>query len=91
MNCRLAVQLLGVPLRGPEKEYAYYLWLLLCQKVCPTDYILLSIFQGRFSTTFQIPDVYGVFQFKVDYHRPGYTGLNLAKQVWSTADLAPLM
>ncbi|GAQ81543.1 Oligosaccharyltransferase [Klebsormidium nitens] len=42
---------------------------------------LTSNKKGHFSTTFQIPDVYGVFQFKVDYHRLGYTDLNLAKQI----------
>lgn len=29
--------------------------------------------KGTYSTTFQLPDVYGVFTFKVDYHRSGYT------------------
>jgi oligosaccharyltransferase complex subunit beta len=28
-----------------------------------------------------VPDVYGVFQFKVEYHRLGYTSLSLSKQV----------
>ena len=30
---------------------------------------------GRFEGKFKIPDVYGVFQFKVDYVRPGLTRL----------------
>ena len=37
--------------------------------------------QGLYSTTFKVPDVYGVFQFKVEYQKLGYTGLSLAKQV----------
>jgi len=36
---------------------------------------------GVFSTTFTLPDVYGVFQFKVDYNRVGYTRLYSATQV----------
>lgn len=30
---------------------------------------------GKFSTIFTIPDVYGVFTFKVEYHRKGYGNL----------------
>ncbi|XP_033099495.1 dolichyl-diphosphooligosaccharide--protein glycosyltransferase 48 kDa subunit-like isoform X1 [Anneissia japonica] len=30
---------------------------------------------GRFSTKFKLPDVYGVFQFKVNYNRIGFTHL----------------
>jgi len=37
--------------------------------------------QGLYFTEFQVPDVYGVFQFKVEHNRLGYTSLNLAKQV----------
>ncbi|XP_005101160.1 dolichyl-diphosphooligosaccharide--protein glycosyltransferase 48 kDa subunit [Aplysia californica] len=36
---------------------------------------------GKFSTTFKLPDVYGVYQFKVDYNRVGYTRLYSATQV----------
>nr|CAG4647021.1 EOG090X05EE [Megafenestra aurita] len=36
---------------------------------------------GVFRTEFKIPDVYGVFQLKVDYTRVGYTFLNSATQV----------
>lgn len=38
-------------------------------------------FQGRYFTSFKVPDVYGVFQFKVEYQRLGYTSLSLSKQV----------
>jgi len=36
---------------------------------------------GVFSTTYKLPDVYGVYQFKVDYNRVGYTRLFSATQV----------
>jgi len=32
---------------------------------------------GHFSSTFTVPDVYGVFSFKVNYHQIGYTSLSL--------------
>lgn len=37
--------------------------------------------KGLYSTTFKVPDVYGVFQFKVEYQRIGYTSLSLSKQI----------
>lgn len=37
--------------------------------------------KGQYHTSFKVPDVYGVFQFKVDYHRLGYTSLSLSKQI----------
>ncbi|XP_044487869.1 dolichyl-diphosphooligosaccharide--protein glycosyltransferase 48 kDa subunit-like [Mangifera indica] len=37
--------------------------------------------KGLYSTAFKVPDVYGVFQFKVDYQRLGYTSLSLSKQI----------
>ncbi|XAR57870.1 Dolichyl-diphosphooligosaccharide--protein glycotransferase [Bertholletia excelsa] len=36
---------------------------------------------GLYHTSFKVPDVYGVFQFKVEYQRLGYTSLSLAKQI----------
>ncbi|KAL0395981.1 UNVERIFIED_CONTAM: Dolichyl-diphosphooligosaccharide--protein glycosyltransferase subunit [Sesamum calycinum] len=36
--------------------------------------------KGLYHTSFKVPDVYGVFQFKVEYQRLGYTSLSLAKQ-----------
>ncbi|XP_056449500.1 dolichyl-diphosphooligosaccharide--protein glycosyltransferase 48 kDa subunit [Gadus macrocephalus] len=36
---------------------------------------------GKYSVEFTLPDVYGVFQFKVDYNRLGYTHLYSATQV----------
>ncbi|XP_042463567.1 dolichyl-diphosphooligosaccharide--protein glycosyltransferase 48 kDa subunit-like [Zingiber officinale] len=37
--------------------------------------------KGLYSTSFKVPDVYGVFQFKVEYERLGYTSLSLSKQI----------
>nr|XP_061803173.1 dolichyl-diphosphooligosaccharide--protein glycosyltransferase 48 kDa subunit-like isoform X2 [Nerophis lumbriciformis] len=36
---------------------------------------------GTYSVQFKLPDVYGVFQFKVDYNRLGYTHLYSSTQV----------
>ena len=36
---------------------------------------------GDFSIDFKLPDVYGVFQFKIDYTRLGYTFLSSSTQV----------
>ncbi|KFO91583.1 Dolichyl-diphosphooligosaccharide--protein glycosyltransferase 48 kDa subunit, partial [Buceros rhinoceros silvestris] len=36
---------------------------------------------GKYSVRFKLPDVYGVFQFKVDYNRLGYTQLYSSTQV----------
>uniref|UniRef100_A0A2N9EFX2 Dolichyl-diphosphooligosaccharide--protein glycosyltransferase 48 kDa subunit n=1 Tax=Fagus sylvatica TaxID=28930 RepID=A0A2N9EFX2_FAGSY len=36
--------------------------------------------KGLYYTSFKVPDVYGVFQFKVEYQRLGYTSLSLSKQ-----------
>jgi len=36
---------------------------------------------GLYESRFKIPDVYGVYQFKIDYQRKGYTFLNSATQV----------
>merc|ERR1719450_101197 len=36
---------------------------------------------GRFSVSFKVPDVYGVYQFKVSYNRIGYTRLYHTTQV----------
>jgi oligosaccharyltransferase complex subunit beta len=36
---------------------------------------------GKYEARFKIPDVYGVYQFKIDYQRKGYTFLSSATQV----------
>jgi len=42
---------------------------------------LVPIGNGKYQAKFQIPDVYGVFQFKVDYNRVGYTHLYSTTQI----------
>lgn len=42
---------------------------------------LTSVGGGRYQAKFKIPDVYGVYQFKVDYDRIGYTHLYSTTQV----------
>ncbi|XP_065875198.1 dolichyl-diphosphooligosaccharide--protein glycosyltransferase 48 kDa subunit [Euphorbia lathyris] len=37
--------------------------------------------KGLYHTSFKVPDVYGVFQFKVEYQGLGYTTLSLSKQI----------
>lgn len=37
--------------------------------------------KGLYHTSFKVPDVYGVFQFKVEYEKLGYTILSLSKQI----------
>ncbi|KAI9123605.1 hypothetical protein K1719_004905 [Acacia pycnantha] len=37
--------------------------------------------KGHYFTSFKVPDVYGVFQFKLEYQRLGYTSLSLSKQI----------
>ncbi|CAA0817288.1 Dolichyl-diphosphooligosaccharide--protein glycosyltransferase 48 kDa subunit [Striga hermonthica] len=37
--------------------------------------------KGHYYTSFKVPDVYGVFQFKVEYQRLGYSSFSLSKQI----------
>ncbi|XP_019448515.1 PREDICTED: dolichyl-diphosphooligosaccharide--protein glycosyltransferase 48 kDa subunit-like [Lupinus angustifolius] len=37
--------------------------------------------KGRYFTSFKVPDVYGVFQFKIEYQKLGHTTLSLSKQI----------
>lgn len=37
--------------------------------------------KGHYTVSFQLPDVYGVFQFKVKYERAGVSSVDLATQV----------
>lgn len=34
-----------------------------------------------YAVTFKVPDVYGVFQFRIDHNRVGYTRIKSATQV----------
>lgn len=55
-----------------------------------TIYMYFKLQQGVYSTTFKVPDVYGVFQFKVEYQRLGYTSLSLSEQVCVLCILHPI-
>lgn len=37
--------------------------------------------KGLYHVSIKVPDVYGVFQFKIEYQRLGYTSLSLSKQI----------
>jgi len=37
--------------------------------------------KGKFSTTFKLPDIYGVFTFKVEYIRQGYSFVNSISRI----------
>lgn len=47
----------------------------------PPGFDVASSPGGKYSVQFKLPDVYGVFQFKVDYNRLGYTHLYSSTQV----------
>lgn len=42
--------------------------------------VFVFLLGGKYSVQFKLPDVYGVFQFKVDYNRLGYTHLYSSTQ-----------
>ncbi|MCO5566336.1 hypothetical protein L7F22_020013 [Adiantum nelumboides] len=64
-----------LPYAGDDVQIQFYMM---------SPYVLKTLShsgQGLYSTSFQVPDVYGVFQFKVEYNRLGYTSLSLSKQI----------
>jgi len=46
-----------------------------------SNFVTIFFVGGKYSVQFKLPDVYGVFQFKVDYNRLGYTHLYSSTQV----------
>lgn len=42
---------------------------------------LKNIGNGKYEFTFKIPDTYGVYQFKVEYNRIGFTGIRSSTMV----------
>lgn len=50
-------------------------------RIDPFVRINLKRVEGKYEARFKIPDVYGVYQFKIDYQRKGYTFLSSATQV----------
>ncbi|KAG5412411.1 hypothetical protein IGI04_008730 [Brassica rapa subsp. trilocularis] len=59
------------------------------EPICPENLVnrqegdLISelLNRGLFHTSFKVPDVYGVLQFKVEYKKLGYTKFSLSKQM----------
>ncbi|KAK8946310.1 Dolichyl-diphosphooligosaccharide--protein glycosyltransferase 48 kDa subunit [Platanthera guangdongensis] len=53
-----------------------------------SPYVLKTLstnLMGLYSTSFKVPDVYGVFRFKVEYQRLGYTSVSLSKQATTSS------
>ncbi|GJP43704.1 hypothetical protein CLOM_g9155 [Closterium sp. NIES-68] len=64
-----------VPFKGDDVQVQFYMM---------SPYVLKTLAhddKGRFFTAFQVPDVYGVFQFKVEHKRLGYSTISLSKQI----------
>ncbi|XP_042495714.1 dolichyl-diphosphooligosaccharide--protein glycosyltransferase 48 kDa subunit-like [Macadamia integrifolia] len=64
-----------VPYMADDVQVQFYMMSPYVLKTLSTDQ------KGLFFTSFKVPDVYGVFQFKVEYQRLGYTSLSLSKQI----------
>ncbi|KAK6125476.1 hypothetical protein DH2020_040784 [Rehmannia glutinosa] len=64
-----------VPYIADDVQVQFYMMSPYVLKTLPTNQ------KGLYYTSFKVPDVYGVFQFKVEYHRLGYTSLSLSKQI----------
>ncbi|CAD5212315.1 unnamed protein product [Bursaphelenchus okinawaensis] len=63
-----------VPFQAKDVQLAFI-------RIDPFVITTLNNKNGKFSTEFKIPDVYGVFKFAVDYRRVGYTHLFDVQQV----------
>ncbi|THU64351.1 hypothetical protein C4D60_Mb01t25580 [Musa balbisiana] len=63
------------PYLADDVQVQFYMMSPYVLKTLSTDQ------KGLYSTSFKVPDVYGVFQFKVDYQKLGYTSLSLSKQI----------
>lgn len=63
------------PYVSDDVQVQFYMMSPYVLKTLSTD------LKGLYSTSFKVPDVYGVFQFKVEYQRLGYTSLSLSKQI----------
>ncbi|CAK9225976.1 unnamed protein product [Sphagnum troendelagicum] len=64
-----------VPYQADDVQVQFYMMSPYIRKTLSHDG------NGLYYTAFQVPDVYGVFQFKVEYQRLGYTTLSLSKQI----------
>ncbi|KAK6136808.1 hypothetical protein DH2020_029443 [Rehmannia glutinosa] len=63
------------PYLADDLQVQFYMMSPYVLKTLSTDQ------KGLYYTSFKVPDVYGVFQFKVEYQRLGYTSLSLSKQM----------
>ena len=63
-----------VPYKGTDVQMAFV-------RIDPYVCTYLKRSKNRFYADFKLPDVYGVFQFKVDYNHIGYTHLASSTQV----------
>ncbi|KAK9681410.1 hypothetical protein RND81_10G000400 [Saponaria officinalis] len=63
------------PYVADDVQLQFYMMSPLVLKTLSTDK------KGRYFTSFKVPDVYGVFQFKLEYQKLGYTSLSLSKQI----------
>ncbi|KAF4393239.1 hypothetical protein G4B88_001973 [Cannabis sativa] len=64
-----------VPYVADDVQVQFFLMSPYVLKTLATDQ------KGLYYTSFKVPDIYGVFQFKVEYQRLGYTTLSLSKQI----------
>ncbi|XP_073296383.1 dolichyl-diphosphooligosaccharide--protein glycosyltransferase 48 kDa subunit-like [Primulina huaijiensis] len=64
-----------VPHVANDVQVQFYMMSPYVLKTLSTDQ------KGKYHTSFKVPDVYGVFQFKIEYQRLGYTSLSLSKQI----------
>ncbi|KAL5013140.1 hypothetical protein ScPMuIL_007410 [Solemya velum] len=63
-----------VPFKKPDVQMEFV-------RIDPFVRRSLTAKNGKFYTKFKLPDVYGVYQFRVDYNRIGYTHLFSTTQV----------
>lgn len=67
------------------RDYSLFSWLFTLWKLIEqfdvNQIIIFTWIGDKYSVQFKLPDVYGVFQFKVDYNRLGYTHLYSSTQV----------
>lgn len=63
------------PYVADDVQLQFYMMSPYVLKTLSTD------LKGLYFASFKVPDVYGVFQFKVEYQRLGYTSLSLSKQI----------
>jgi len=65
-------------------------WVAFTQNNVQLDFVMLDPYirktlthngKGLYSADFTAPDVYGVFKFRIQYHKRGYSNLEIAEQV----------